>query len=93
MVRSKGGKRGYLCPECNSPRITNVSVYGQSSYLCNDCQKYAPWKQRKKVSNEEYIKACLGDLITLLKPEKLPLKTRIRRFFERLYYGDFGYRN
>lgn len=50
MLRSKGGKVQYFCPECGGSDISKIKVYGQISIECNECNTFGPWKRRVKFS-------------------------------------------
>ena len=43
---SKGGKREYLCPDCESPDIEKGRIYGSSVAICTVCNTYWPWRDR-----------------------------------------------
>jgi hypothetical protein len=52
-VKSRGGKIEYLCCECRSANIGKFLCYGQVSFMCLDCNHFAPWRWRLKVRSEE----------------------------------------
>lgn len=47
---SKGEQFDYLCPECNSPDISQGRMYGSSSGICENphCRTWWPWHSRIK---------------------------------------------
>lgn len=52
-MKSKGGKREWLCPMCESPKIQKHIKYGQNSGLCETCREWWPWTWRLKVKVNE----------------------------------------
>ncbi len=56
-MQSKGNKKQYLCPECGSPNISEIKMFGQHSGECNEqkCRTWWPWKWRIKVDTHATI--------------------------------------
>ena len=51
---SKGGKREYHCPKCNSKNIKKAFTFGsQRCGECLDCNTWWPWTHRIKCKAAE----------------------------------------
>ena len=51
---SRGGKRVYVCPECESGDISLALHFSGRIFICNTCNFWGPWRMRKsKRSNVE----------------------------------------
>jgi epoxyqueuosine reductase QueG len=43
-----------ICPICENPVLKIRSFFGQSSYDCDTCNGFGPWKSVKKIRKETY---------------------------------------
>lgn len=48
-MKSRGGKKEFLCPNCHSPKITKYKgSFQKSSGTCDSCNTWWPWSLRIK---------------------------------------------
>lgn len=47
-MKSRGGKKEYLCPKCRSKNIHQITMTSQKSGACDDCDTWWPWSDRIK---------------------------------------------
>ena len=57
---SKSGKVEWLCPNCQSSKITPLNMLGQNSGECFDCRTWWPWCSRLKISVAKRLKQKRG---------------------------------
>lgn len=73
-MKSKGGKREWLCPNCNSPEIRRGKMLHDLNVgICETCNSWwYPWSRKISIS--------VGQPLPAIKKIRIGMKTKTRKY-------------